>query len=45
MTDAAARYASAVTFSFGDTPELKNELLALVLDGRKTATCAALWSA
>ena len=35
-------YADAVTFSFGDTPELKDELLALVLAGEKTATCGAL---
>jgi uncharacterized protein YhfF len=29
------------TFSYGDGPELADELLALVLDGRKTATCWA----
>jgi uncharacterized protein YhfF len=29
------------TFSFGDGPELADELAALVLDGRKTATCWA----
>lgn len=28
-------------FSFGDSPELADELLALVLAGRKTATCWA----
>ena len=28
-------------FSFGDSPQLADELLALVLSGRKTATC---WS-
>ena len=27
------------SFSFGDGPELANALLALVLEGRKTATC------
>ena len=27
------------TFSFGDNPVLAAELAALVLDGRKTATC------
>ncbi len=32
----------AVTFTFGDSPELADELLALVLAGRKTATCGAL---
>jgi len=35
-------YAGAVTFAFGDSPELADELLALVLSGRKTATCGAL---
>jgi uncharacterized protein YhfF len=28
---------------FGDTPELADELAALVLAGTKTATCSALW--
>ena len=37
-------YRDAVTFAFGDSPELADELLALVLAGRKTATCAALAS-
>ena len=27
------------SFAFGDSPELADELLALVLIGRKTATC------
>ncbi len=35
-------YAGAVTFSFGDSPEMADELLALVLAGKKTATCGAL---
>ena len=30
-------------WAFGDGPELANELGALVLAGRKTATCFALW--
>jgi len=34
--------ASAITFSFGDSPEMADELLALVLAGQKTATCGAL---
>lgn len=34
--------AGAVGFAFGDSPELADELLALVLSGRKTATCGAL---
>lgn len=42
MSEAADRYAGAVTFAFGDSPELADELLALVLSGRKTATCGAL---
>src|SRR5262249_44253619 len=37
-------YANAVTFSFGDSPEMADELLALVLAGKKTATCGALAS-
>jgi uncharacterized protein YhfF len=35
-------YAGATTFSFGDSPEMADELLALVLAGTKTATCGAL---
>jgi uncharacterized protein YhfF len=35
-------YASAIRFSFGDSPELADALLALVVAGRKTATCGAL---
>ena len=34
-----AKYASLPRFSFGDSPSLADELLALVLAGRKTATC------
>lgn len=30
-------------WSFGDSPELADELLGLVLEGRKTATCDAVW--
>jgi len=37
-----APYQNAVTFQFGDSPELADELLALVLAGTKTATCGAL---
>lgn len=33
--------ASLDSFAFGDGPELADELLALVLEGRKTATCWA----
>ena len=28
---------------FGDSPELANELAALIMAGTKTATCSALW--
>ncbi|MGN6449321.1 MAG: ASCH domain-containing protein [Brucella intermedia] len=44
MTQLPEPYRDAVTFAFGDSPELADELLALVLAGRKTATCAALAS-
>lgn len=30
------------TWSFGDSPQMADELLQLVLDGKKTATCTAL---
>jgi uncharacterized protein YhfF len=33
---------TGITFSFGDSPEMADELLALVLAGTKTATCGAL---
>jgi uncharacterized protein YhfF len=39
---ASEAYADAVRFSFGDTPELADQLLSLVLEGKKTATCGAL---
>ena len=35
-------HANAISFSFGDSPELADALLALVLAGNKTATCGAL---
>ena len=37
-----ARYKDAVSFAFGDSPELADALLALVLSGKKTATCGPL---
>lgn len=37
-----ARLANSITFTFGDTQELCNELLNLVRLGKKTATCGAL---
>ena len=42
MTTLPDQYKDAVTFAFGDSPALADELLALVLAGKKTATCAAL---
>nr|WP_319518764.1 ASCH domain-containing protein [uncultured Martelella sp.] len=42
MMQLPERYKGAVTFAFGDTPALMDELLALVIAGRKTATCGAL---
>lgn len=42
MSQLPHEYADAVTFSFGDSPELNDALLALVLAGKKTATCGAL---
>ncbi len=44
MNAAAEKYAGVMRFKFGDSPALANELLALVLDGKKTATCSA-WDA
>ena len=35
-------YAAAQAFSFGDSPQMADELVALVLAGTKTATCGAL---
>ena len=37
-----APYQDAVTFQFGDSPELADQVLALVLAGTKTATCGAV---
>jgi uncharacterized protein YhfF len=42
MNDVDRRYANAITFSFGDSPKMADELLALVIAGVKTATCGAL---
>ncbi len=36
------RYPDAVTFRYGDNPELCAQLLSLVRSGRKVATCGAL---
>lgn len=44
MNDIPPAYAAAPRWPFGDSPELADELLALVLDGRKRATCSSLVS-
>jgi len=31
------------SWAFGDSPEMADKLLQLVLQGKKTATCGALW--
>lgn len=41
MSDAPEDWRSRDTFSFGDSPELADELAQLVLAGKKTATCWA----
>lgn len=43
MSDVPAKYERLSRWSFGDNPKLADELLALVLAGKKTATCGALW--
>ncbi|MGR6773976.1 ASCH domain-containing protein [Pectobacterium brasiliense] len=35
------QYPDALRWSFGDSPELADELLQLVLEGHKTATCSS----
>ena len=41
MSGATETWNGLDVFAFGDGPELADELLALVLEGRKTATCWA----
>lgn len=43
MTDVPTKYAHLPRDRFGDSAELADELVALVLAGKKTATCGALW--
>ena len=38
-----AKYQDLPRWAFGDGPALADELLALVLAGKKSATCGALW--
>jgi uncharacterized protein YhfF len=42
-TDSPIRDEAYEAWSFGDDPEMADRLGRLVLDGRKTATCSALW--
>ncbi|MVA24002.1 ASCH domain-containing protein [Agrobacterium vitis] len=42
MIELPEPHRDAVTFAFGDSPELADQLLGLVLAGKKTATCGAL---
>lgn len=42
MSDVPSKYAHLPRFAFGDGPALADELLALVLAGKKTATCCSL---
>ena len=42
LEDVRTRYPGAVGFKFGDGPELSAALVALVREGKKTATCGAL---
>ncbi|CAA9434694.1 MAG: hypothetical protein AVDCRST_MAG80-819, partial [uncultured Rubrobacteraceae bacterium] len=41
--DSPARRHTYEAWSFGDSPRMADELGALVVSGRKTATCMALW--
>ncbi len=41
LDDAMKRYPGAQSFRFGDGPDLCDQLLALVRQGTKTATCGA----
>lgn len=42
IDDLKQKYPGAETFKFGDSKGLSDQLIALVRDGRKTATCGAL---
>lgn len=44
MSEIPVAYAAAPRWAFGDSPELADELLALVLAGSKRATCSSLAS-
>lgn len=42
MSDKNLEGKDQIGFSFGDSPQMADELLALVIAGQKTATCGAL---
>lgn len=42
LDDLKAKYRGATTFSFGNGPRMADDLLELVIRGRKTASCGAL---
>ena len=42
-TDSPYHFKTPSEGGYGDSPELANELIQLVLEGKKTATCGALW--
>ena len=42
LEDLRRAYPGAITGEFGDTPALSRHLIALIREGRKTATCGAL---
>lgn len=42
MSDVPAKYKDLPRWAFGDSPHLADELLALVIEGKKTATCCSL---
>lgn len=42
LTEYQKKYPNAQVWAFGDSPELADELVDLVLKGRKTATCSAV---
>lgn len=44
LEDLKARYPGAIAWSFGDTPEMADELAERVVSGIKTATCCSLSS-
>ncbi|KAF2407543.1 Uncharacterized protein YhfF [Pseudomonas antarctica] len=44
IDDLKVRYPGAIAWSFGDTPELADELAERVANGIKTATCCSLAS-